>query len=103
MPTVVVAVAALLFKLGSNNAELTSAVLLSTMPSCAVAFTAAIKVIVSDAPTASELKVTVRLLPAPPQTPPVEEQETNAVKGGRMSVTVTVVAGSGPLLAIVIV
>ena len=53
---------------------------------------------------ARDANVTVWLLPEPPQTPPpVEEHETKVVSAGRLSVTVTDVAASGPLLVTVTV
>ena len=101
---VVLAVAELLATSGSGVKELTLAVLLIAVPSATEQFTLATKVMVSDAPDGRSANVTVRLLPEPPQTPPpVEEQETKVVSGGRLSVTVTDVAGSGPLLVTVTV
>jgi hypothetical protein len=61
---------------------------------------------VADALAASEVKVTVRLLPTPsqvPPTPPLTTHEMNVVAEGRLSATVIEVAASGPLLVIVIV
>ena len=53
-------------------------------------------------PDPIEGNVTVLLFPDPPHTPPpVELQETNVVVAGRLSVTVTLLAVSGPLLATV--
>ena len=99
LEAVAVAVLESLFGSGSGVEELTVAVLLITVPSATEQFTLATKVMVSDAPDGRSANVTVRLLPEPPQTPlPVEEQETKVVSGGRLSVTVTDVAGSGPLL-----
>lgn len=104
LEAVVVAVAELLFELGSGVEELTVAVLLITVPPTTEQFTLATKVMVSDSPDARDTNVTVRLLPEPPQIPPpVEEQETKVVSAGRLSVTVTDVAGSGPLLVTVTV
>ena len=66
--------------------------------------TLATKVIVADAPEASELNVTVRLLPEPPQTPPpVAAQDMDVVEAGRLSVTTVEAAMPGPLLVTVIV
>ena len=104
LEAVVVAVAELLVVLGSGVEELTVAVLLITVPSATEQFTVATKVMVSDPPEVRDANVTVRLLPEPPQIPPpVEEHETKVVSGGRSSVTVTDVAGSGPLLVTVTV
>ena len=66
--TVLVAVALLSTLFGSAVVEETVAVLLS-VPVVPLP-TVTPKVIVSVAPEASELKVTVRLLPDPPHTPP---------------------------------
>jgi hypothetical protein len=102
LEAVVVAVVELLSKLGSGVEELTVAVLLITVPSATEQFTVATKVMVSDSPGARDVYVTVRLFPEPPQTPPpVEEHETKVVSAGRLSVTITDVAGSGPLLVTV--
>src|SRR5262245_66460914 len=101
-----IAVAELLSGLGSVVGELIVAVVLITAPSGVEQLTCARSVIVAVALTASEGKVTVRLLPEPPQVPPVPPgaaQETNVVDGGRLSATVTDVAMSGPLLVTVIV
>jgi hypothetical protein len=104
LEAIVVAVAVLLFELGSLVEELTVAVLLITVPSATEQFTLATKVMVSDSPDPRDGNVTVRLFPEPPQTPPpVEEHETKLVSAGRLSVTVTDVAVSGPLLVTVIV
>ena len=73
---VVLAVAELLFELGSSAEELTVAILLITVPSATEQFTLATKVMVSDSPDAKAPNVTARLLPEPPHTPdPVEEHE----------------------------
>jgi hypothetical protein len=99
LEAVVVAVAESLVVSGSGVNKLTVAVLLITVPSGTEQFTLAKKVMVSDWPDARDANVTVRLLPEPPQTPPpVEEHETKVVSAGRLSVTVTDVAVSGPLL-----
>jgi hypothetical protein len=104
LEAVVVTVAELLLGLGSGVRELTVAVLLITVPSTTEQFTLATRVIVSDSPGASEANVTVRLGPEPPQTPPpVEEQETKVVEADRLSVTLTDIAVSGPLLVTVTV
>jgi len=101
---VVVAVAELLLRSGSNVKALTVAVLLIAVPSATEQFTLATKVMVSDSPDVRDANVTVRLFPDPPQTPPpVEEHETKVVSVGRFSVTITDVAGSGPLLVTVTV
>ena len=74
---------------GSRTVEVTDAVLLTFALFATEQFRVATKVIVSEAPEASEENVTVRLLPEPPHTPPpVEEQDTNATGEGRLSVTV---------------
>ena len=97
----VVAVAVLSSRLGSTDTELTVAVFVSVAPNSA-AFTWATSVIVAEPPTASDGKVTVRLLPLPPQTPPaVELHDTNVVSAGSVSDTVTPMASSGPLLVTV--
>src|ERR1043166_8093980 len=69
-----------------------------------VPFTVPTIVIVADAPTASELNVTVRLFAEPPQIPPlVELHETKVRPDGRLSVTTTFEAAPIPLLVTVIV
>ena len=104
LEAVVVVVEELLVVSGSNVRELTVAVLLITVPSATEQLTLATKVMVSDWPDARDANVTIWLLPEPPQTPPpVEEHETKVVSGGRLSVKVTDVAVSGPLLVTVIV
>jgi hypothetical protein len=104
LEAVVVSVAELLDVSGSGVKELTEAVLLIAVPSATEQFTLATKVMVSDCPEVSNGNVTVRLLPEPPQTPPpVEAHETKVVFGGRLSVTVTDVAASGPLFVTVTV
>ena len=104
LEAVVVVVEELLVVSGSNVRELTVAVLLITVPSATEQLTLATKVMVSDWPDARDANVTIWLLPEPPQTPPpVEEHETKVVSAGRLSVTVTEVAVSGPLLVTVTV
>src|SRR5882762_1431273 len=84
--------------------ELIVAVLLIIVPLATEQSTVATRVIVSDAPEASEEKVTVRLLPDPPHTPlPVEAHETKVTEDGRLSVTTTELAVLGPLLFATIV
>src|SRR5215813_1680529 len=102
LETVVALVAVLLPCSGSKVVVLTVAVLLTIAPSATEQFTLATSVTTADAPGASEAKVTARLFSAPLQTPPpVASQETNVVAAGRMSVTVTDSAASGPLLVTV--
>jgi hypothetical protein len=49
--------------------------------------------------TGIDTKVTVRLFPEPPQTAVgAGMQRANVTEPGKLSVTVTLVAGSGPLL-----
>ena len=101
---VVVTIAELLFVAGSGIDELTVAVLLISVLLATRQFTEVTRVTVADAPAASEAKVTVRLLPEPPQTPPpVGEHETKVVEAGKLSINVTSAAVPGPLLATVIV
>ena len=89
---------------GSGVKEVTVAVLSIIVPSATEQLTLATKDMVSDCPDARDANVTVRLLPEPPQTPPpVEAHETKVVSAGRLSVTVTEVAVSGPLLVTVTV
>src|ERR1043166_4232716 len=84
--TVVVAVAESFALCGSVADELSDAVLEMLGPP--VPFTVATIVIFADAPTASELKVTVRLFPDPPHTPPpIALQETKVRLDGRLSAT----------------
>jgi len=102
LDAVVVAVAELLVGSGSGVKELTVAVLLISVPSATEQFTLATNVMVSDWPEASDANVTVRLLFEPLQTPPpVEEHDTKVVSAGRLSVTATDVAASGPLFVTV--
>src|SRR5215213_9469926 len=54
---------------GSGNADETVAVLLMTVPAATDASTVAEMEALSVAPTSSDEKVTVRLLPVPPHTP----------------------------------
>src|SRR5215813_15388691 len=104
LETVVALVAVLLPCSGSKVAVLTVAVLLTIAPSATEQFTWTTKVMVADAPGASEAKVTARLFSAPLQTPPpVAPQEVKVAASGRMSVTVTDLAASGPSLVIVMV
>jgi hypothetical protein len=104
LDAVVFAVAELLFRSGSGVKEVTVAVLLIAVPSATEQFTLATKVMVSDCPDARDANVTVRLLFEPLQTPPpVEEHETKVVSAGRLSVTLTDVAASGPLFVTVTV
>lgn len=101
---VVVAVAELLVGLGSEEVELTVAMLLIVAPLVTEQLTWVTKVMVADAPGINEEKVTVRLLPEPPQTPPPAAlHETKVTADGRLSVTVTEDAVFGPLLVAVIV
>ena len=101
--TVVVIVTELLLEFGSVADELTIDVLLIVTPLTEL-FTPVTKVMLTISPAASELKVTVRLLPAPPQTPPpVAEHEIKVTSGGSMSVTTILSALSGPLFVRVIV
>src|SRR2546421_11531055 len=100
--TVVVTVAESLALFGSVVAELPEAVFEMLAPP--VPFTVPTIVIVADAPTASELNVTVRLFPEPPQIPPpVELHETKVRLDGRLSVTTTFEAVPIPLLGTAIV
>ena len=76
------------------------AVLTSVAPMPAV--TVAVIVTVADAEPAIDAKVTVRLLPDPPQTPPaVAAHVAKVVPAGSGSASVTARAGSGDWLAIV--
>src|SRR2546423_320384 len=91
----VVAEAELLAALGSGSVAVTLAVL-TMVP--AVAGAVALIVIVALAPDASEATLQVTVLPAMVQVPWVEVAEVEVCPAGRVSVTVTPVAGSGPLL-----
>jgi len=89
---------------GSSTPEETEAVLPTMAPLATEQLSVAAMVMVAEAPEASVAKVTVRLLPEPPQTPPpVELQLTKVTVAGRLSVTTTDEAGSGPLLVTEIV
>src|SRR6266446_10602003 len=94
--TRVIAVAELFAMLKSAVAELTDAVLLIVVSDGPFAITK--RVIVSAEPLAREGKLTARLLPEPPHTPPPDEaQEINVTVAGRLSVTVTFWATATPL------
>ena len=100
--TVVVAVAESLGPFKSVVAELTEAVFEMLAPP--VPFTVPTIVIVADAPTLRDEKLTVRLFPAPLHTPPpVELQETKVRLDGRLSVTTTFEAVPIPSFVTVIV
>ena len=102
LAAVTVVVAELLLVLGSGVAEATVTELAIIAPFVDGQFTLATNVTVPDAPTASELKVTVRLLAEPPHTPlPVAAHETNVTEAGRLSVTTTDPALPGPRLVTV--
>src|SRR4051794_28788707 len=78
---------------GSASANATVAVLLMDVPSVTGQSTFATSVIVAVPPPGIAAKLTVRLLPAPPQTPPPDAaHDMNAVDGGSRSVTTTEVA-----------
>ena len=96
----VVAVDTLLLGLLSGVAELnTVAVLLMAAPAAAEQLTRAMIVMSAVVFGASDAKVTVRVLPDPPQTPPpVELHETKVRLPEMTSVTVTEVAVAGPRL-----
>src|SRR5689334_15276224 len=82
---------------GSRTGDDTVAVLPTTCPFGSAQLTVALIVITAEALAAIELNETVRLLPDPPHTPPaVDEQEENVTAAGRLSVTTTEVAASGP-------
>jgi hypothetical protein len=102
LEAVTLTVAALSEASSSVTPDETVAVLVIVVPWGTAQLTLATRVMVAEALTASEAKSMVRLLPAPPQTPPpVAPQETNVVDAGRLSVTVTVVATLGPRLVTV--
>src|SRR5262245_25569657 len=104
LETVVAAVAVLLLCSGSKVVELIVAVLLTISPLATEHFTLTTRVIVADAPGASEEKVMARLFAAPLETPPpVASLEMKVVAPGRMWVTLTFSAASIPLLVIVMV
>src|SRR5438132_503047 len=97
LETLVSAVAELLFGFGSTVPVTTVAVLLRLLVT--EQLTLATSVMVADDPAPSEAKVIVRLLPAPPQTPPpVEAHAVKVVPAGRLSVTTTLLAGFCPVL-----
>ncbi len=76
---------------------LTRAVLLSVVPSARVSLTLAITVTVVEEPAGIEARLTVALVPVPLQLPAVVLHERKAVPFGRVSLTVTDVASSGPV------
>jgi hypothetical protein len=88
---------------GSPSGELAVAELAITAPFATVHTSLAAIVMRASAPAANELKVTVRLLPVPAQMPPpVVPQDTKLNSAGRLSVTRTFRAVSGPLFLTVI-
>src|SRR5438876_12050477 len=95
--TIVVAVAELLTRFGSDVREATVAVLVIVTP--AALLTEATTVMIAEAPGATEGKVIVRSLPEPPQTPSVAEHETKVTVPGKVSVTMMDSAMVAPLLA----
>src|SRR5512132_3195898 len=102
----VITMAELLARFGSVASELTLAELLIIVASANAQLTLATSVIVAMVLAASEVNVTVRLLPAPPQappTPPTTAHETKLTVAGRLSTTVTNCASSGPLFVRLIV
>jgi hypothetical protein len=97
-------VEALLPLTGSRSVETTDATLVTVAPFATEQLRVAPIVMVAEAPAASELNETIRLLSEPPHTPPaVAEHDTNVTEEGRLSVTVIEGAGSGPLFVRVIV
>ena len=95
---------ALLPLTGSRTIEVTDAVLPILCPFKTEQSRLATIVMVAEAPEASELNETIRLLPEPPQRPlPVAAHDTNVSDAGRLSVTVIDEAESGPLFTRVIV
>src|SRR5687768_6247325 len=102
----VVAVTELLTRFGSVASELTLSDLRIILPSASAQLTLATSVIVATALAASEVNVTVRLLPTPPQAPPVPPttaHDTKLIEAGSVSTTVTDCAASGPLFVTLIV
>src|SRR5689334_7737029 len=91
-------VALLLLETESVVAELTVTVFGMIVPSATEQLTEAIIVTVADALAASEVKLTARLFPEPPQVPPpVASHETKVILAGRLSVSVIDCATPGPL------
>ena len=90
LEAVTVTVATLLLESGSAVIELTDAVLVITAPSVTVHSSEATRVTVAEVPGASEVKVTVRLLPEPPhKPPPVALHDTKVRFAGKLSVIST--------------
>src|SRR5262249_44774399 len=88
----------LLLDFGSGVCEVSVTELVTIAPSASEQLAVATTVMSAEAPEASELKLTVRLFPIPPQTPPaVDPQETNVVPAGKLSLTTVLTAVSGPL------
>src|ERR1044072_6658988 len=73
----------------SGNGEVTVAVLFTTVPTATDASMVATIEAPTVAPTASDEKVTVRLLPAPLHTPPGPSHETKVSPAGSASLNVT--------------
>src|ERR1051326_8710305 len=102
--TIVMAVAELFAGTGSVAVLETVAVLLIVAPSGTLDRTAPAIVTMAEEPAASDGNVTDRLLPEPPQMPPpVDPHETKVISAGRLSVSTTEGAASGPALLIAIV
>ena len=91
--TVTTAAVVLLAGTGSEVAEPTVTLLLITLSTATELLTVAIRTPVAVAPTAKDGKLIVRLFPEPPQVPSVAPQEKKVTSDGRLSVTVTELAG----------
>src|ERR1044072_3962627 len=81
----------------SRNADEALAVLFRTVPATAAGSSVVTIEALAVAPTASEVKVTVRLLPDPPHTPPGASQEEKVRPAGSVSFSVTVGAAAPDL------
>src|SRR5579859_5950515 len=99
--TVVLAVEELLAEFGSGVAELTEAVLLSTVPSARPVPTCVVTVRPTPDPLEMEDVLQEMVLPRPQEVGgglPKKFASTNVSPGGSESVMLTLLAGSGPLL-----
>src|SRR5499426_319785 len=100
--TITLTITVLLEEMTSLVTLVTVAMLSIFVPLVTEGFTVASNVIAPVPFSAIRGKVTVRVLPVPPQVPPpVDEQDRNVNSAGRLSVTTTLLAICGPLLVTV--
>ena len=98
------ALALLFVRSASGGDEAATVAVFEIVPKPAEHFTVPVRTIVAEAPFRRAEKVTVRVFPVPPHTPPPsEEQESKERTAGRLSVTTTFDAPDGPRFLTVIV